>query len=78
MPQQCPVVYVEKWMRASVGDDAPYNDLLQQLCHDLSYYKKHDTKITVSSAVIKTFEMHFWYYNRRVFSFFAVLKPTSR
>jgi len=39
------MLYVEKWLSSSFGDDAPYNDLLQQLCHYLNDYKKHDTRV---------------------------------
>ena len=60
-------LYVEKWMSSSFGGDAPYNNLLLQLWHDLNDYKKHD-KSTVSSAVIKAFERHIWYLTEKLFS----------
>ena len=39
------MLYVEKWLNSSFGDDAPYNDLLQQMCHDLNDYKKHVSRV---------------------------------
>jgi len=49
--------YVEKWLRSSVGADAPFNYL--QLWHALNDYRKYDS--AVSDAAIAALERHLWY-----------------
>ena len=63
------LLYVDKWLKASVGVDAPYNDL--QLWHDLHEYRLYDEK--VADAAIKALERNFWYLTEEcaVFSMFS-------
>ena len=49
--------YVNKWLSASVGADAPFNDL--QLWHELNEYRKHDA--SVANAAINAMKRHLWY-----------------
>ena len=46
--------YVEKWLRSSVGVDAPFNDL--QLWHSLNDYRRYDS--AVADAAITALERH--------------------
>ena len=61
--------YVNKWLSASVGADAPFNDL--QLWHELNEYRKHDA--SVANAAINAMERHLWYLTEEcaVFSVFS-------
>src|SRR6218665_496339 len=47
------MLYLGKWLSSSFGDDAPYNNLLQQLWHDLNDYKKQDTRVLFSVQLLK-------------------------
>jgi len=47
------LLYVEKWLSSSFGGDAPYNDLLLQLWHDLNDYKKHDIRVLFPVQLLK-------------------------
>ena len=46
--------YVEKWLRSSVGVDAPFNDL--QLWHSLNDYRVYDS--AAADAAITALERH--------------------
>lgn len=61
--------YVEKWLRSSVGVDAPFNDL--QLWHSLNDYRRYD--LAVADAAITALERHLWYLTEEcvVFSLFS-------
>ena len=61
--------YVEKWLRSSVGVDAPFNDL--QLWHSLNDYRRYDS--AVADAAITALERHLWYLTEEcvVFSLFT-------
>ena len=61
--------YVENWLSASVGVDAPHNDL--QLWHDLHEYHKFDPQVV--DVTITTLERHLWYLTEEcsVFSLFS-------
>ena len=67
--------YVDKWLKASVGADAPYNDL--ELWHDLNEYRKYDEK--VANVAINALERHFWYLTEEcaVFSIFSHRLPDA-
>src|SRR6218665_1780512 len=68
------LLYVEKWLSSSFGGVAPYNDLLQQLCHDLTEYKKHDTRVLFPVQLLKHLRgMHIWHLTEEcaVFSLFS-------
>src|SRR6218665_1176083 len=53
--QQSIRLVTNAWTRVdkSFDGDAPYNDLLLQLWHDLNDYKKHDTRVLFPVQLLK-------------------------
>ena len=60
-------------MKASIGADAPINDL--QLCHDMINYLNVDRE--VAEVVLRKLENHLWYLTEEIVPFALFSKPPA-
>jgi hypothetical protein len=61
------------WLKASIGSDAPVNDL--QLVHDLIYFREIDQE--VADVALEKLTNHRWYLSQEVVPFSLFSKHTS-
>jgi hypothetical protein len=57
--------YTSAWMKASIGTDAPVNDL--QLFRDMFAY--HDVDRDIADEVLRKIENHCWYLTQEIVPF---------